>query len=63
MFPPTLTEVFRKHGNWYIGFVRELPGANVQEHTLEEAGESLKEAVALIIEMNGMLYTDERQEA
>jgi len=29
-----------------------LPGANTQEHTLEEARESLKEAVHLILESN-----------
>ncbi|MDP4221276.1 MAG: type II toxin-antitoxin system HicB family antitoxin [Bacteroidota bacterium] len=48
----TLTAVFRQRGDWYIGYVEELPGANVQEHTLDEARESLKEAVTLIIESN-----------
>jgi len=48
----TLTAVFQQRGDWYIGYVEELPGANVQEHTIEEARESLKEAVALIIEAN-----------
>lgn len=32
--------------------MEELPGANTQGHTLEEAGENLKEAVRLIIEAN-----------
>ncbi|MEB3283218.1 MAG: type II toxin-antitoxin system HicB family antitoxin [Lyngbya sp.] len=30
----------------------ELPGANVQEKTLEEARESLKEAIELILHTN-----------
>jgi predicted RNase H-like HicB family nuclease len=39
----------------YIGFVEELPGANTQGHTLEEASENLKEAIALVLEAKGML--------
>lgn len=48
----TLTAVFQQRGDWFIGYAEELPGANVQEHTLEEARKSLKEAVGLIIEAN-----------
>jgi predicted RNase H-like HicB family nuclease len=36
----------------YIGFVEELPGANTQGATLEEARENLREAVALVLEAN-----------
>jgi predicted RNase H-like HicB family nuclease len=36
----------------YVAFVEELPGANTQGATLEEARENLREAVALIIESN-----------
>lgn len=36
----------------YIAFVEELPGANTQGETLEEARENLAEAVALILEVN-----------
>ena len=49
------TAVFQKDGKWWIGFVEELPGANTQGRTLEEARENLKEAVALIIEANRQL--------
>jgi predicted RNase H-like HicB family nuclease len=49
------TAVFQKDGKWWIGFVEELPGANTQGKTLEEAHENLKEAVALIIEANRQL--------
>lgn len=45
----TFTGVFEKVDDWYIGYVQELPGANVQEKTLEEARESLREAIELIL--------------
>ena len=34
----------------YIAYVAELPGANTQGETIEEARENLKEAVALLLE-------------
>jgi len=46
------TAVFQKRGNWWVGYVEELPGANTQGKTLEEARENLREAVALIIQAN-----------
>ena len=46
------TAVFRKVPEGYIGFVEELPGANTQGATLEEARENLREAVALVLEAN-----------
>jgi predicted RNase H-like HicB family nuclease len=48
----SFTAVFEKIDSWYIGYVQELPGANVQEKTLEEARESLREAIELIIVSN-----------
>lgn len=48
----TFTAVFEQDGDWWVGYVEELPGANTQGATLEEARENLKEAVALIIEAN-----------
>lgn len=48
----TLTAVFQKVPEGYIGYVEELPGANTQGDTLEEARENLKEAVALVLEAN-----------
>jgi predicted RNase H-like HicB family nuclease len=46
------TAVFEQAGEWWIGFVEELPGANTQGATLNEARENLREAVALILEAN-----------
>jgi len=48
----TLTAVFQKVPEGYIGYVEELPGANMQGDTLEEARENLKEAIALVLEAN-----------
>ncbi len=48
----SFTAVFEKLDDWYIGYVQELPGANVQERTLEEARESLREAIELILISN-----------
>ena len=47
-----LTAVFQKVPEGYIGFVEELPGANTQASTLEEARASLAEAVELVLEAN-----------
>ncbi len=47
-----LTAVFQKVPEGYIGYVEELPGANTQGATIEEAWENLGEAVELILEAN-----------
>lgn len=47
-----LTAVFKKVDGGYIAFVEELPGANTQGDTLDEARENLREAVQLVIEAN-----------
>jgi predicted RNase H-like HicB family nuclease len=48
----SLTAVYMKVPEGYIAFVEELPGANTQGDTLEEARENLQEAVALVLEAN-----------
>jgi predicted RNase H-like HicB family nuclease len=49
------TAVFEQVPEGYIGFVEELPGANTQGATLEEARENLAEAVELVLEANRKL--------
>jgi predicted RNase H-like HicB family nuclease len=39
----------------YAAYVEEIPGANSQGETLEEAKENLKEAVLLVLESNKIL--------
>jgi len=51
----TFTAVFEQVPEGYIAFVEELPGANTQGATIEEARENLAEAVALVMEANRML--------
>jgi predicted RNase H-like HicB family nuclease len=50
-----LTKVFQKVPEGYIGFVEELPGANTQGNTLEEARSNLEEAIELVLEANRLL--------
>lgn len=47
-----LTAIFQKVPEGYIGWVEELPGANTQGETLDEARENLKEAVEMVLEAN-----------
>ena len=48
----TFTAVFEQADSWWIGYVEELPGANTQGATLDEARQNLKEAVELVLEAN-----------
>jgi predicted RNase H-like HicB family nuclease len=50
-----LTAVFQKVPEGYIAFVEELPGANTQAPTREEARVNLTEAVHLTLEANRAL--------
>ena len=49
------TAVFLEVPEGYIGFVEELPGANTQGNTLEEARANLQEAVEMTLEANRIL--------
>jgi predicted RNase H-like HicB family nuclease len=44
------TAVIERDGDWYIAYCPEVPGANGQGRTKDEAKESLAEAIALILE-------------
>ncbi len=46
------TAVYLPVPEGYVAFVEELPGANTQGETLEEARENLREAVTLVLEAN-----------
>ena len=47
-----LTAVYIKVADGYIALVEELPGANTQGDTLEEARQNLQDAVAQILGAN-----------
>jgi len=51
----TLTAIFEKSPQGYIGYVEELPGANAQGATLEETKRNLIEAMGLVLEANRQL--------
>ncbi len=44
------TAVIERDGEWYIAYSPEIPGANGQGKSKEEALESIREAIALILE-------------
>ena len=44
------TAIIEKDGVWYIAYCPEIPGANGQGKTAEEAKESLAAAISLILE-------------
>jgi len=44
------TAVFERDGDWVIAYCPEIPGANGQGRTKDEARENLRQAIALILE-------------
>lgn len=52
------TAVFQEVPEGYIGWIEELPGANVQEATLDEARTSLAEAARMVLHANKTLARD-----
>jgi predicted RNase H-like HicB family nuclease len=44
------TAIFERDGKWYIAYCPEIPGANGQGRTKEEARANLADAIALILE-------------
>jgi len=44
------TAVIERDGEWFIAYAPEIPGANGQGNTKEEALESLSSAISLILE-------------
>jgi predicted RNase H-like HicB family nuclease len=57
----TFTAVFERRDDWYIGYVPELPGANTQGRTLDEARENLREAIELVLLTNRELAEQQMQ--
>jgi predicted RNase H-like HicB family nuclease len=51
--------VFRRVPEGYVGFIEEIPGANTQAPTLEEARVALREAALLVLEANRALAAQE----
>ncbi len=45
------TAIVKQDGDWWLGWVEEVPGANAQEKTKEALLESLREAAADILSL------------
>lgn len=44
------TAVIERDGDWFVAYCPEIPGANGQGRTTDEAKKSLAEAIELILE-------------
>lgn len=53
-----LTAVFMKVPEGYVAYLEELPGANTQGATLEEARHNLQEAVEMVLDANRTLAAE-----
>ena len=48
----TYTAVIQQRGNWWIGWIEEIPGVNCQEPTKAELMETLKVTLKESLEFN-----------
>lgn len=48
----TYTAILKKDGNWWIGWIEEIPGVNCQEKSKAELLETLKITLREAIEFN-----------
>ena len=46
------TAVVKQDGDWWIGWIEEVPGVNCQEATREELLESLRVTLNEVLEFN-----------
>jgi len=46
------TAVLKKDGNWWVGWIEEVPGVNCQERSHEELIESLRITLKEALEFN-----------
>ncbi len=44
------TAIFERDGDWFVAYCPEVPGANGQGKTKDEARASLAEAIALVLQ-------------
>ena len=46
------TAIIKQEGDWWIGWIQEVPGVNCQEPTRDELLETLRITLAEILELN-----------
>lgn len=49
---PSFTAVIKRDGDWWIGWIEEVPGVNCQEATRDELVESLRATLTEALELN-----------
>jgi predicted RNase H-like HicB family nuclease len=49
---PSYSAVIQQEGDWWIGWVEEVPGVNSQGSTREELLDNLRDALQEALEMN-----------
>lgn len=52
MTPPSYNAIIRRDGQWWIGWIEEVPGVNSQGATRDELLANLREALSDALEMN-----------
>ena len=48
----TFTAILKQDGDWWVGWIEEVPGTNCQERTREELIESIKVVLQEALEFN-----------
>lgn len=48
----TYTAIIKKHGEWWIGWIEEIPGVNCQEKTRDELIATLRITLKEALEFN-----------
>ena len=48
------TAVIKQDGDWWIGWIEEVPGVNCQEATYDELRETLRVTLEEILTLNGI---------
>ncbi len=46
------TAIVKQDGDWWVGWIEEVPGVNCQERSLEELKESLRETLIEALAFN-----------
>jgi predicted RNase H-like HicB family nuclease len=46
------TSIIQKEGDWWVGWVEEIPGVNCQERTRAALLESIQEALTEMLKLN-----------
>ena len=52
LFPYLVLPIVKQNGNWWIGWIEEVPGVNCQEATYDEPMKSLKITLKEVLELN-----------